>query len=300
MHLYYYENKNFNKIIDDGIRDFCLCERVNEEYMRSLNEQTHKVGAHGAGGMMKMERKCTDQKKILLYGIMILLLLVFQKVLGKVGGNVADSLPCEKFDPYKAFAWVSIHHITEMLIALAVIMILSKLLKVDFGLGLGDRKKGTKYVLVYTAIFAGVTLVCHILMLIYNMLPVYNFPLNKNNILGTLGFQLFLSGPAEEILYRALPITMLMHLMGKSVKVKWGITLETIIASFLFTIAHMNWTLFPFTIEANYFQLFYAFVLGIIQGKAYQDSRSILYPIFMHSISNVLMVGTGYLFIIFK
>ena len=70
-----------------------------------------------------------------------------------------------------------------------------------------------------------VTFVCHMLMLIYNMLPVYDFPLNKNNILGTLGFQLLLSGPAEEILYRALPITMLVHVLGKSVKVKWGITL---------------------------------------------------------------------------
>jgi len=248
--------------------------------------------------MMKMETKQADQKQILLYGIMILLLLVFQKVLGKVGGMVADLLPCERFDPYKAFTWVSVHHITEALIALAVIMILSKLLKIDFGFGLGDRKKGTKYVVVFTAIFAGVTLICHILMLIYNMLPVYDFPLNKNNILGTLGFQLLLSGPAEEILYRALPITMLVYILGKSVKVKWGITLETIIASFLFAIAHAKWSLFPITFEANYFQLFYAFVLGTIAGKAYQESHSIIYPMFIHSISNVLMVGTGYLFLL--
>jgi membrane protease YdiL (CAAX protease family) len=295
MHSYIYENGNFNKIIDDGVRDFCLSERVDEVYIRSLKKQARRVE-----GIMKMERKRANQKKILLYGIMILLLLVFQVVLGKVGRIVADLLPYEKFDPYKAFAWVSVHHITEMLIALTVIMILSKFLKVDFGFGLGDRKKGTKYVVVYTIIFTGVTLVCHILMLIYNMLPAYDFPLNKNNILGTLGFQLLLSGPAEEILYRALPITMLMHVVGKSVKVKGGITLEIIIASFLFAIAHMKWSLFPFTIEANYFQLFYAFVLGTIQGKAYQLSRSIVYPMFMHSISNVLMVGTGYLFAVFK
>lgn len=248
--------------------------------------------------MMKMETKQADQKKILLYGIMILLLLVFQKVLSKVGGIVADLLPCERFDPYKAFTWVSVHHITEALIALAVIMILSKLLKIDFGFGPGDRKKGIKYVVVFTAIFAGVTLICHILMLIYNMLPVYDFPLNKNNILGTLGFQLLLSGPAEEILYRALPITMLVYILGKSVKVKWDITLETIIASFLFAIAHAKWSLFPITFEANYFQLFYAFVLGTIAGKAYQESHSIIYPMFIHSISNVLMVGTGYLFLL--
>lgn len=247
---------------------------------------------------VEVEGKRADQKIMLLYGIMILLVLVFQELLGKVGRIVADSLPYERFDPYKAFAWVSVHHITEMLIALAVIMILSKLLKVDFGFGLGDRKRGTKLVVVFTAVFAGVTLICHILMLINNTLPVYDFPLNTYNVLGTLGFQLLLSGPAEEILYRALPITMLVHVLGKSVKVKWGITLETIIASFLFAIAHAKWSLIPFTFEASYFQLFYAFVLGTISGKAYQDSRSIVYPMFIHSISNVLMVGTGYLFLL--
>ena len=291
MQLFRYENENLNKMIDDNVRVFCLGERVNEEYIRVLIKQ-----ARGARNIMKMERKRTKQKKILLYGIMVLLLLVFQEVLSGVGRTVADLLLYERFDPYKAFAWVSVHHITEMLITLAVIMILSKLLKVDFGFGLGDRKKGKKYVVVYTAIFAGVTLVCHLLMLIYNMLPVYDFPLNKNNILGTLGFQLLLSGPAEEILYRALPITMLEHVLGKSVKVKWGITLETILASLLFAIAHMKWSLFPLTFEANYLRLLYAFVLGTIQSIAYQDSRSIMYPMFMHSISNVLMVGTGYLF----
>lgn len=245
-----------------------------------------------------MEKRRADQTKILLYGIAILLLLIFQEVLGKVGRIVADLLSYERVDPSKAFAWVSVHHITMMLITLVVIMVLSKLLKIDFGFSLGDKKTGTKYVVMYTAIFAGVTLVSHILMLINNMLPVYDFPLNKKNILGTLGFQLFLSGPAEEILYRALPITLLVHVLGKSVKVKWGITLETIIASILFATAHMKWSLFPLTFEVDYFRLFYAFVLGIIQGKAYQDSRSILYPMYMHSISNVLMVGTGYLLLL--
>jgi membrane protease YdiL (CAAX protease family) len=86
--------------------------------------------------------------------------------------------------------------------------------------------------------------------------------------------------------------------LGKSTKTKWGITLETIIAAFLFSIAHIKWSLFPFTIEADYFQLFYAFAQGIIAGKAYQDSQSIIYPMLMHSFSNVLMVGAGYLFLL--
>lgn len=281
-------------IVHDGVRDYCLSEKINEEYVRSLLRQECK-----SGGIMDNDRKEKDNKKLFLYPIIVLLLFVFQTIVGKAGCAVADALPLGKVDPDNAFAWISVHHITEMLIVLAVVMVLSRILKVDFGFTLGDRKRGIKYVAEFSAIFALVTLVCHILMKIFSMLPVYSFPLNIHNILGTLSFQLFLSGPMEEILYRALPITLILHVTRKSVKVKWGITLETIIVSFLFALAHLKWSLFPFSVEPDFFALIYAFVMGIIMGKAYQDTGSVLYPMLMHSISNVMMVGTGYLFLIF-
>jgi len=55
--------------------------------------------------------------------------------------------------------------------------------------------------------------------------------------------------------------------------------------------AHINWTLSPFTIKVDYFQLFYAFILGVIQGVAYQKSRSIVYLALMHSVSNFFTIG---------
>jgi len=234
--------------------------------------------------------------KLLYGGIAVIALFIIQVFAGKAGGAVADLLSYNKIDFYNIYAWVSVHHIIQMLIVLAIIAVLSKLLKVDFGFKLGDSKKGMRYLIFFTAAFAAVALISHILMYIYHQLPRYDFPLNKSNVIGTLGFQLFLSGPSEEILFRALPVTMLTYVFGKSINIKWNITLEIMIASFLFSIAHMNWSLFPFTMAVNYFQLFYAFVLGTIQGIAYQESRSILYPMLMHSLSNVLMVGTGYLF----
>lgn len=236
---------------------------------------------------------------ILLYGIIATIgLFIFQSFANKAGTAFANLFSYEKIDFYNVYAKNSVHHITMMLIALIIIFILSKLLKIDFGFRLGDSKKGMKYLIIFTAVFAVISLASHILMYIGNQLPVYEFPLNKNNIIGTLGFQLFLTGTAEEILFRALPITVLIYVFRKSIAVKWNITLEVIIASVLFSIAHIKWSLSPFTIDANYSQLLYAFAMGIIQGIAYQDSRSILYPMLMHSISNVLMVGTGYLFAI--
>lgn len=235
--------------------------------------------------------------KKLLYGCFVFFtLFVFQVFAGKIGSFTAALTSYELVDPYNIYAMVSVHHFVQMIFTLVVIVVLNKLLKVNFNFNLGDRKTGMKYLTVYTGVFILAAFILHALMYINNRLPVYEFPLNKNNIAGTLGFQLLLSGPSEEILFRALPVTVLTYVLGKSVKVKKHITLEVILASILFSIAHIKWSLEPFTVQADCFQLVYAFVLGTIQGVAYQKSRSILYPILMHSFSNVIMVGTGYLF----
>ena len=93
----------------------------------------------------------------LLYGsITVLALFIVQVLSGKAGGFVADVISYKEFDPYDAYAWISVHHIIEMLIALAIIAVLGKLLKIDFGFELGDTRKGTK-IWQYTAVFTVVT-----------------------------------------------------------------------------------------------------------------------------------------------
>jgi membrane protease YdiL (CAAX protease family) len=245
-----------------------------------------------------MEKKRFGRNEILLCVAVTLLVLLLQRVFGMVGNNIADSFSYETLDPDGAYLGNIVHHTTMMLLSLVAILILRKVLKLEFGLGLGDRRVGIRFAAVYTAVLAGISLVVHVLMSMSGSLPVYDYPLSTRNIIGTLCFQLFFTGPAEELLYRALPITILVYVLGRRTNVKWGITLETTIAAFLFAIAHAKWSLFPPTFQADYFQLLYAFAQGIIAGKAYQDSRSIIYPMFMHSISNVLMVQTGYLFIL--
>ncbi len=228
--------------------------------------------------------------------IVFVLLLGVQIILGKTGHLFARMVSYGQIDPYDAFAGISIHHAVQMIFAIAIIVILSRLLKIDFYFQLGDVRKGTKYLALFTAAFAVISIVVNVLMYINNRLPSYAFPLDGRNIIGTLGFQLFLSGPAEEVIFRALPITMLIYAFGKSMPIKDDVTLEVILASVLFAFAHVNWSLMPLTFEINISQILYAFVLGTIQGVVYQRSKSILYPILMHSFSNVLMVGIGYMF----
>lgn len=234
-----------------------------------------------------------------LSGIIVFVsLFILQVLLGKAGHFVANITPHQQIDPYGSFAGISIHHIGQMIIALIVILVLSKQLKTNFYFQLGDMKKGMKYLALFTAAFAIISLALHVFMYVNNQLPSYSFPLDKRNIIGTLGFQLFLSGPSEEVVFRALPITVLIYAFGKSIPVKGNITLEVILASVLFSFAHISWSLSPFMIKIDFFQIFYSFVLGTIQGIVYQRARSILYPVLMHSISNVLMVGIGYLFLV--
>ena len=228
--------------------------------------------------------------------IIFLLLLGMQIASGKIGYVIAGIIPYQHMDTYDSFARIAIHHAVQLFIGITAVLVLRKRMHVDFYFQLGDKTVGIKVLVIFTATFAVISVIQHSMMAINNQLPVYDFPLDAINVLGSLGFQLFLSGPTEEVVYRALPIVLLSHAFGRSVRIKGCITLEVVLSSVLFALAHIRWSLVPLTFEADYFQIIYAFILGTIQGIVYQESRSILYPVLMYSVGNVLMVGGGYVF----
>jgi len=227
----------------------------------------------------------------------LIALFIFQVFAGKAGWSVAGLFSYEVVDPYDLFARLSVHHLVQMLIALAVILFIKATIRIDFGFHLGDSKAGAQCLLIFTSAIAGIALGYHILMELIAQPITFDYPLTTQNISGNLGFQLLLSGSSEEILYRALPVTLLAFVLGKKTTETRGVSLEVVLASLLFTMAHITWTISPFSIsELNIFGLVFAFSMGILNGFVYQKSHSIFYPMLMHSISNVLMVGTGYLF----
>ena len=77
---------------------------------------------------------------------------------------------------------------------------------------------------------------------------------------------------------------------------KKGYEFIIVIASVLFSVAHIQWSLFPVSLTFSWFQLIYAFILGIAYGFTYVKSESIIYPMIMHGLSNFFMVGIGYIF----
>lgn len=242
-----------------------------------------------------------DHKKQNLLTILwtVLFLFIFQQVASKIGGLVADMFSYEQIDKFGVFAWISIHHIMQMLLALVAILVCKKAVKVDFGFRLGNLRLGLKYVMVFTSIIFLYVLITYFIGYLSGSIQSYDYPLDVKNVVGSLGFQMFLSGTSEEILFRALPITLLISMFGDRQGLRIGrlqISPWVLVAAILFSLAHVSWTVSPFSITANWFQIVYALVLGVCYGITYVKSKSIVYPVLMHSVSNVLMVGLGYLF----
>lgn len=273
-----------------------LYGRASDRYS---NEMQSKDDIRKEKKLIVEKNKSQKTVKIVRGFFALIILFVVQVFAGKLGWAVADLFSYDSVDPNNLFARLSVHHLTQMLIALAIILIINAVIRVDFGFHMGERKVGMRYLLLFTGAIAVIALAYHILMEIIGQPVTYNYPLTTRNIIGNLGFQLFLSGPSEEILYRALPVTLLVFALGKNIYVTKNVSLEVVLASLLFTAAHIKWTISPFSIsELNIFGLVYAFAMGILNGLVYQKSHSVLYPMLMHSFSNVLMVGTGYLFAI--
>lgn len=233
-------------------------------------------------------------KKTIYILLAILGLFAFQSFASKLGGFVADLFQYEVIDKDGTFMSVSVHHIVQMIVALVLIFVISKKSNLDFGLIPRLNKSGILYTAIFAIIILIYVLISYVVGYSLDTIAPYEYELNISNVLGTLGFQLFLSGTSEEILFRALPITVLGGVICKDNKKSYIFII--VIASVLFSVAHIRWTLFPVSISFSWFQLIYAFILGIAYGLTYVKSESIIYPMIMHGLSNFFMVGMGYIF----
>lgn len=240
--------------------------------------------------------KSTEIEKLIHILLAVFGLFAVQAFASKLGSFIANSFNYATIDKDGTFMRISVHHIVQMVVALIIIFVISKKYKLDFYLKPIANKSG----ILYTGIFAGIILIYVLISYIvgYSLgtIAPYGYKLNTVNVAGTLGFQLFLSGTSEEILFRALPITVLGSLICKD-NIS-GQTFIILIASALFSVAHINWSLAPFTLSFDWFQLIYAFILGIAYGITYMTSKSIIYPMIMHGLSNFFMVGIGYIFMV--
>lgn len=240
-----------------------------------------------------MQNKIEIRKIIYLF-LATMILFIVQSFASKFGELIADLFNYTMIDKDDIFMRVSVHHVVQMIIALLLIFIIGKTKKLNFHL----KPKFDKMGILYTSIFSIVILIyvfiSYIIGYKLNTIAPYEYELNMTNILGSLGFQLLLSGTSEEILFRALPITVFGAFSCRKRENDYRFAI--VMPSMLFSIAHIKWTMLPFAVSFSWFQLIYAFVLGLAYGVTYIKSKSIIYPMLMHGLSNFFMVGIGYMF----
>lgn len=226
-------------------------------------------------------------------GILTAALFVIQYTFSLSGRVVSKLFDYSFIDKDNLFMQISVHHIIQMVCAIILIFILCKFGKINgFKMQPEYDTKGIRYTIIFCSLITAYYLVIYIIGSITHTINTYDYELNTTNITGTLGFQILLSGTSEEILFRALPIAVYIHYMRVDSKSNYAVAI--ILSAFLFALAHINFREFIIP----WFQVCYAFVLGLAYGYVFIKSKSVIYPMIMHSMSNVISVGGCYLYML--
>ncbi|WP_290653091.1 type II CAAX endopeptidase family protein [Aquisalimonas sp.] len=232
-------------------------------------------------------------------GLLTVLWVVFITLLllgvPRLAAMVANLFEYGAIDPDGSWAWISVRHIVQALIVLVLIFVIKQFKPLQFGFSWGDKAAGKKHVLLFILFFTLYTAGAYATTILTNSFQHFQFPLTGGNIGGYLGFQLLLSGPSEELIFRAFAMTML-GLMVSGGLFKGKLSYANIIAAVIFGLAHMRFTFAPFEVTYIPFQVIFAFVLGLFYGICYEKTGSMYYPMIMHSYGNVLMVGLTVIF----
>ncbi len=222
--------------------------------------------------------------------IWVLFLTVLLVGVPKLAGIIASIFNYESIDPDGAYAWISVHHIVQTLIFIILMVGLNKIKAIKFGIDWGNKQVGKKYLLLFFKYFSIYAAGAFLSVLLTKSFEPFTYPLTTSNIAGQLSFQLLLSGPSEELIFRGFAITMLAFVIkGRILKDKVSIT--NLIAAVIFGVAHISFSFAPFEIRYSLFQVIYAIVLGFFYGDCYEKTNSVFYPMMMHSFTNVIMVG---------
>lgn len=227
-----------------------------------------------------------DRGKILWVVFVAVLLLGVPRV----AGLVASQFEYGSIDPDGAFAWITVHHIVQAIIFVCLMVGIRRVKPIPFGIGWGDREVGVRYLRVFFTYFGLYAVGMFLLITVTSSFRPFQYPLTTTNIVGQLGFQLLLSGPSEELIFRAFAITMLALAVNARI-VNGRVSVANVIAAVIFGLAHVSFSFAPIGMEYDAIQVIYATVLGVIYGDCYEKTDSVLYPMIMHSYTNVVMVG---------
>lgn len=222
---------------------------------------------------------------------LIVFVFIWQRISSDIGWDFASLFDYSSIDKDGTFMMVSVHHILMSLLTLGLLYILHKWKKIDFKINFKADAYGARFTCIYCAACFIYSIFWYgIFGFVLNSITHYGYELSAINILGTLGFQLFLSG-TEELMFRALPIGCFKTVWEKNSKFADAAIL--LLTSLLFVIVHIH---FGKPLLSQLYNLILVFIHGLVYGISYLKSKSIVYPMVMHGISNFISVGGCYLY----
>lgn len=227
-----------------------------------------------------------------LTSLALLITLLGIPIIAKLITNLFDF---SGIDPDNAFLWLMVRHTLQALFILAIMFVFVKAMKFDFKLGLGNKSIGLNYLKKFIIIFSIGCVVFYLVAFFLGQAQPLSFNYTFKNIAGYLGFQLFFSGPSEEIIFRAFSITVFANLVSKK-RINNKISYANLFAAIVFGLAHLAISFSPFKISFSLPQIIISIILGYFDGDCYEKSGSVIYPMIMHSYSNVLMVSLTLIF----
>ena len=192
-----------------------------------------------------------------------------------------------------------IHHLGQMLLAAATIVLILKGRLKDYGLNSANSSLSLKYIRWFFLVYGGITVLNFLPNFLAKRPESVGFSPTPFNVLGWFTFQGLMSGTSEEIFFRGLLQTFLGRAWKNSIRIlKLEIPAAGIIAAFIYTFAHVEINFKPFALNYNVAQILAAFFLGIFFSIAYDKTKSLLAPIIMHNYANFIMYLFGYVTII--
>ncbi len=243
-------------------------------------------------------------KKILIIIITMILSMALVKTVNMLSFDAAYLFypSFAQFDPDNVFIVLTIHHICQAVIALLIICVVSRILKLsmrEFGFNLEQFKFSLKAVLIFVGIWSVIQAGVGLMMITVFKAPAsFGFPLNTRNYIGYFLFEILLSGTSEEIMFRALVISLMIYVWKNLFKKESHLTLMVILSSSLvFMFDHINFSFSPFRITyINLLQQLTALIFGTFYGYLFTRTKSIAGPMLAHNLLNGVIAIIGLVF----
>lgn len=204
-------------------------------------------------------------------------------------------------DPDGVFAWSFLHHIVQTLLTILVIMILAAIWRrpaAEWGLNLNKRDWSLT---MFWRFCLGCTLYALVsawmLMSASGPASAVNHPMTARNVTGNLLFMFTMPGISEELLFRALIMTILARSWRGTVQFPgFQVSSAGLMAAIVFSLAHIGFTVFPLKITyMDPMQLGVALGLGVFYAVMYDHTKSLLGPVLVHNASDGLLAAVSYL-----